>query len=87
MDERLKKYGPEIILMFSLVILYYMKRSHQDFSDTNFMLYAGVLCAAYFYYKKQNSNVSFQLPSVMNPVPETTSSTISQLESGLKPFR
>lgn len=87
MDERIKKYGPEIILMFALVILYYMKRSHQDFSDTNFMLYGGALCGAYFYHKNK-THTSFHLPSVMQPASDIGGSTIPQpVAPGLQPFR
>ena len=83
MDERLKKYGSEIILMFALVIVYYMKRSYQNFSDTNFWLYVAAICGTYMYYKNkspENTNV-FQFPST------TTMQSTGSPSGEIPPFR
>ena len=83
--EELKKYGSEIILMFALVIVYYMKRSYQNFSDTNFWMYIAAICGTYMYYKnKSGEHVNvFPFPSASSAPPAMTSGSSGEIP----PFR
>lgn len=83
MDERLKTYGPEIILMFALVIVYYMKRSYENFSDTNFWMYVAAICGAYMYYKNKTPGTNPLMTFTSTPTVQTT-----PFKSGeIPPFR